>query len=168
MKTTYDTIESADAIIAHTKTDKGLGAYAARNFQRGEAVEVCPVLIFERKLRELPRSLQQRVFDWGVLASTRRSLCLPLGCGAIYNHGEPSNMKVDAINREEFQGMVFTAVRRIDTGEELTINYNAEGGGHTWPDDNWFERRQVDPVETVTIYCDRDRRVKVDEDALES
>lgn len=151
-----EAIYSADVFIAHTKSDKGLGAYAARAFKAGEVVEVCPVIVFEQKLRELPRSLQVRVFDWGVLADTRPANCLPLGCGAIYNHHEPSNMKAAAIDTERFQGLVFTAVRDIERGEELTVNYNAHGGGHTWHDDNWFERLNVVRVKHSHAYGERE------------
>ena len=151
-----EAIHPADAFIAHTKSDKGLGAYAARVFKAGEVVEVCPVIVFDKKLRELPRSLQLRVFDWGVLADTRPSNCLPLGCGAIYNHHEPSNMTAAAIDTERFQGLVFTAVRDIERGEELTVNYNAEGGGHTWHDDNWFERLNIVRVKHAPSYEERD------------
>ncbi len=38
------------------------------------------------------------------------------------------------------------AVRSISVGEELTINYNAEGGGAEWADDNWFDYHEIKPI----------------------
>ena len=39
--------------------------------------------------------------------------------------------------------MRYIAVRRIDVGEELTINYSGEGGHHEAETDDWFERHDV-------------------------
>ncbi len=141
-----ESLRPPDVIITDTRTDKGYGVYAARAYQQGEVVEIAPVLLFEEKFRDLQRCLQERVFDWGTLAKTRRSNCLPLGCGSLYNHNEPSNLATSAIDTEQLQALKFTAVRDIEPGEELTINYNAHGGGHTWHDDNWFKQLQIDPV----------------------
>ncbi len=41
----------------------------------------------------------------------------------------------------------FIAVRPIAAGEELTVNYNAHGGGGEWNDDAWFKRMGVEPFE---------------------
>ena len=151
-----DALRPPDVIITDTKTDKGLGVYAARAYQEGEVVEVAPVLMFEEKFRDLQRCLQERVFDWGTLANTRRSNCLPLGCGSMYNHDEPSNLATSAINTEKLQALVFTAVRDIEPGEELTINYNAHGGGHTWHNDNWFEQLKIDRVKSTPSLGERE------------
>ena len=43
-------------------------------------------------------------------------------------------------------GLVFTAEKTIAAREELTINYNAVGGGAAWHDDNWFERMEITPM----------------------
>ncbi len=38
------------------------------------------------------------------------------------------------------------ATRDIAAGEELTVNYNAHGGGAEWSDNAWFERMGVEPL----------------------
>lgn len=40
----------------------------------------------------------------------------------------------------------FISVREINEGEELTVNYNAIGGGAEWGNDNWFDRMNVKPI----------------------
>ncbi len=69
---------------------------------------------------------------------------IAFGYGSMYNHANPSNIRYTADNQQVT--LVFAAVRDIAKHEELTINYNAEGGGHTSSDDNWFERNDVVPL----------------------
>jgi hypothetical protein len=62
----------------------------------------------------------------------------------MYNHANPANMiyRADPVALT----LVFTAVRDINREEELTINYNARGGGSVWRDDNWFEREGISSI----------------------
>jgi hypothetical protein len=61
----------------------------------------------------------------------------------MYNHANPANMiyQADPVALT----LVFTATCDINREEELTINYNARGGGPRWHDDNWFEREGISP-----------------------
>ena len=59
----------------------------------------------------------------------------------MYNHANPANMIYHA--DPVALTLVFTAARDINREEELTINYNARGGGPVWHDDNWFEREGI-------------------------
>jgi hypothetical protein len=62
----------------------------------------------------------------------------------MYNHANPANMSYQA--DPVALTLVFTAARDINRGEELTINYNARGGGPVWHDDNWFEREGISSI----------------------
>lgn len=141
------TIDAPEAYIAHTQTKKGRGVFAKRPFRAGEVVEACPVIVLAQPFADLPRRLQTVVFDWGTLTETDAGSAVALGFGSIYNHAEPANMAASADESTGSKCLVFTAVRDIDPHEELTINYNAHGGGHTWHDDNWFQRMNIQPVD---------------------
>ena len=51
-----------------------------------------------------------------------------LGYGSLYNHSYRPNARYDD---EEGRIMVFTALRDIGRGEEITVNYNGEPGDET-------------------------------------
>lgn len=139
-------IRSPHAFIKNTGTEKGRGVYANRSYKKGEVVEKCLVIIIDQSFQKLPEELKKIVFDWGVLAEThKRESAIALGFGSMYNHDDPANMKYQADLEQEL--LIFTTVREINKGEELTINYNAIGGGETWHDNNWFKRMKVTPNE---------------------
>ena len=41
---------------------------------------------------------------------------------------------------DEAKLLRFVAIRAIAAGEELTVNYSAEGGGHESDENDWFAR----------------------------
>ena len=134
------------AYIEDTGTEKGRGVFAARSLVSGEIVEVCPVILFQIPFFSLPEQLKTLVFNWGVLAGipNTETHALALGYGSMYNSDNPANLRYEA----DQQGSLlrFIAVRQIAEGEELTVNYNAVGGGAEWHDDNWFDRMKIKPV----------------------
>jgi hypothetical protein len=92
----------------------------------------------------MPKALTTRLFAWGYLLGGQYGgfkQALSLGFGSVYNHDNPANMRYEAIREGAL--MRFVAVREIADEEELTVNYNAYGGGHEWHDDNWFERNNI-------------------------
>ena len=50
-------------------------------------------------------------------------MALALGYGSLYNHSYQPNARYDD---ESGQTKVFTAIRDIEAGEEITVNYNGE------------------------------------------
>lgn len=140
------TLHAPDAFITDTDTRKGRGVFAARSFRSGEIVEACPVIVLTKRFSELDRRLQLVVFDWGTLSGTDAGPAVALGFGSLYNHAEPANMTAAADTSTGSNCIVFRAVRDVEAGEELTINYNAHGGGHTWHDSNWFDRMGIEPI----------------------
>lgn len=138
------TINPPDAFVADTGTSKGRGVFASRDYSTGEIVEVCPVVIIEQSYTKLPETLKTIVFSWDVLANTSESSAIALGFGSMYNHDNPSNMRYEATSEPRL--LVFSTVRPVARGEELTINYNARGGGPACEDDNWFDRNRITPI----------------------
>jgi SET domain-containing protein len=137
-------IYSPDVYIADTLTDKGRGVFAGRDYRAGEVVEVAAVIVLENgDVALLGKTLLRTYdFDWQVLAKTKTpATAIAAGYGGMYNHADPANMiyRADPVAVT----LIFTAVRDISRDEQLTINYNARGGGPVWHDDNWFESESI-------------------------
>ena len=130
-------------VMRDTGTAKGRGMFAPRPIAAGEVVEVCPVLILPGSGRDLPLELRRVLFNWTSLARTMESTAIALGHGGIYNHANPANMSYEGV--PELPALRYTAARAIRPGEELTINYNARGGGTESDDDRWFRAAEVTP-----------------------
>ncbi|WP_422011577.1 SET domain-containing protein-lysine N-methyltransferase [Roseateles sp.] len=133
--------------VRDTGTSRGRGAYALRAHAAGETVELCPVILFNGSFASVPGEVRQILFNWGVLAGTSAMHCLALGYGSMYNHENPANMRYEADVAK--RGLRFVAVRDIAEGEELTVNYNAIGGGHESATDNWFNGHGIEPYSPV-------------------
>lgn len=100
---------------------RGRGVFAARAFGPGEEIERAPAVVFPRALvAPLVGSLLDDYWFWW----DEQHNAMVLGCGSLYNHGCPANARFacDAVARV----VVFTAVRAIASGEEITINYHGE------------------------------------------
>ena len=112
---------------------KGRAVFAARNFQPGEVIESCPVLVLsptERKHCE-KTLLNYYIYPW----KSTRSASVVLGYGSIINHSFTPN--ADWKQNFKTESMVYRAIKPIKKGEEITVNYNGE------PDDDtpidWFD-----------------------------
>ena len=130
--------------VKETGTAKGRGVFAARAFGAGELVEVCPVILFRKPYEVLHKELKTVVFHWQVPEGARATQALALGYGSLYNHSNPSNLRYETDG--EALLMRFVAVREIAADEELTINYNADGGAHVSEDEWWFDEKGIDLV----------------------
>ena len=129
---------ASNIVVADTGTSKGRGVFATRAHAEGEVVETCPVILFNATFTEIPIEVRRILFNWGVLARTKQSHCLALGYGSLYNHGNPANMRYEG--DDEAKVLRFVAIRPIEPGEELTVNYSAEGGGHESEENDWFAK----------------------------
>lgn len=134
-----------DVAVRNTGSPKGLGVFAARPFTSGECVEAAPVIRTDASHSSLPVEFRQRVFDWPAFRGQPRSRVIALGYGSIYNSANPANMRYFAFPASP--ALLFVAVRDIAANEELTINYDARGGGPVWHDRNWFDRHGIQPAD---------------------
>lgn len=110
---------------------RGRGVVAARAFVAGERIECAPVLVVPRADAAL---LQGRLLDSYWFWWDPDHNALGLGCASLYNHASPANARFD--RDLATRTLVFTAVRAIAAGAEITINYHGE------PDDPssvWFD-----------------------------
>ncbi len=127
--------------IKDTGTAKGRGVFAARPFGAGEVVEVCPVVLLRKPYVVLYKELKTVVFHWEVPEGEAPTQALALGYGSLYNHANPSNLRYETDRGADV--IRFIAVRDIEAGEELTINYNADGGEPTSEDEWWFDEKKI-------------------------
>ncbi|HEY8387691.1 MAG TPA: SET domain-containing protein [Parasegetibacter sp.] len=120
--------------VAET-ADMGRGVFTNRKITAGEVVEISPVIVLTAEERKLidQTLLHDYIFEWG----EDRTLCaVALGYVSIYNHSYESNCEYEMDYAQ--RTMQIKAVRDIEEGEELLINYNGD-----WDNDTplWFEAR---------------------------
>ena len=66
-------------------------------------------------------------------------MALALGYGSLYNHSYKPNARYDDVGPQTKE---FTALRDIQPGEEITVNYNAEPKSRSAV---WFEVVEAAP-----------------------
>ncbi len=102
---------------------KGRGVRAGRTIAQGEVVDCAPVVVLSAREWELVEQtvLGQFAFGWD---EAEGSVAIALGQGSFLNHSYVPNLASDKDVRGRC--IVFSAVRDIAPGEELTINYNGD------------------------------------------
>ncbi len=118
-------------LLINETPGRGRGVYASEPVRSGEVIEQAPVLALPHPQWLFLESTLFRDYHyaWGTDAAG-----IVLGFGSIYNHSNFPNAVY--IRRFEERVMEYVAVRDIDTGEEITVNYNGS------PDDRsplWFD-----------------------------
>jgi hypothetical protein len=105
---------------------KGRGVFARVRFARGETIETAPVIVIlaEKWHHVEPTVLALYIFNFGPRGE---HAAIALGFGSLYNHSYSPNA-VYTKNWEE-RLIRFTALRDIEPGEEITVNYNGSPGG---------------------------------------
>ncbi len=96
----------------------GRGLYAASNINKGEIIEVSPVVPMTKfKQNQITATfLNLYVFGWGFDGAA-----LALGVGSLFNHSSRANVRyLCDIQRKE---MTFLALKPIKKGQQLFINY---------------------------------------------
>jgi hypothetical protein len=134
------------AYVKDTGTASGRGVFASRGFKAGETVEICPVVVVNKVASDLPPEVGCIIFGWSYLVTRQVGslTAIALGYGSLYNHNNPANMRYEADDR--LKALRFIAVSDIVQDEELTVNYNAYGGGAEWNDNRWFEDKGITPI----------------------
>ena len=102
---------------------KGRGLRAGRRFSCDEVVDAVPVLVIPGREWELAGQtvLARFAFAWD---DATGSMALALGRVSLLNHSYKPNLF--AQKRVASRMIDFTALRDIEAGEELTINYHGE------------------------------------------
>jgi SET domain-containing protein len=109
-----------DVIEVKKVKGKGRGVFARRTIRAGEEIERVPVLVLPWTENEWESGLASYFFAWG-----QGTVALALGYGSLYNHSYQPNARYDDLSPRV---KVFTALRDIFAGEEITVNYNGDPG----------------------------------------
>lgn len=103
----------------------GRGVYTTKRIRKGAVVARCEVLLLSASDIETVNrtALRDYTFKYNDIQD-----CLVLGVGELFNH---SNKPLVSYTLEEHQGrvvMVFRALRDIESGRQLFIDYSADTG----------------------------------------
>ncbi len=119
--------------IAHIDEEKGRGVFAGLSISKGDIIEACPVIHIPKKDLQTIHStaLHDYYFLWG---KDQDEAVIALGYGSLYNHSSDPNAQIilDYLADE----IIIECVRKIDAGEEITIQYNE---GDINADSLWFD-----------------------------
>lgn len=121
--------------IRNTK-NKGRGVFASKNYNIGETIEDCPVIVLssmDRKGIE-GTNLYNYYFSWG---ANRDEAAIALGYGSLYNHSYSPNAKYIKQTREGILRIV--TYRDIRIGDEIKVNYNEDPSADK---EVWFDVKQ--------------------------
>lgn len=109
--------------------DAGRGVFASSRIEQGELIEQCPIVALpDAKDRDRLRKtgLVNYYFLWG---DRRDHAAICLGWGSVYNHSFEPNAKYEKVLEDG--RMDFTALRAIEPGEEIFVNYNGDPTNNT-------------------------------------
>ncbi len=97
---------------------KGRGVFARRAITKGTVIECAPVLLIPIKHLiggKTNPALNKYFYEWN-----RTTVAVSLGYGSLYNHSYSPN----ANYAHGPLSLIYRALRDIEEGEEITINYN--------------------------------------------
>lgn len=114
----------------------GLGVFATADIQKGEVVEVAPILVLQ--FEDFIDTRWNLLFDYYFWLDDY--VVLALGYGSLYNHSDTANLKYQ-VNLKDHT-ITFTATINIKKGEELFFNYRGDTEQSTLVTKTplWFER----------------------------
>jgi len=118
-----------------SKTEnKGRGVFTAATIDVDTIIEVSPVIVMSNQDRKLldQTLLHDYIFEWQ--PNEKEMCCMALGWIPIYNHSNHSNCEY--FMDYDTETIYIKSVRKIEAGEELTINYNGDCNTEA---DVWFK-----------------------------
>lgn len=120
--------------IAHTE-DKGRGVFTSVEFNRGDVIELCPVIIISEKDRTIldQSKMYDYYFVWG---ENDKEAAIALGYGSLYNHSQKPNAQF--INDPQNEMIIIEAIAKIQPGEEIVIKYIDQNS----KEKIWFQNKE--------------------------
>ncbi len=112
---------------------KGRGVFTKEKIKADVIIEESQVIVLSPQDRLVldKTLLHDYIFEWG---ANKDQCCMALGLVPIYNHSYESNCEYFMDFDQET--IKIKTVRKINAGEELTINYNGDWNN---PGKVWFE-----------------------------
>jgi SET domain-containing protein len=101
------------------------GIFCAHPLTAGDVIEICPVIVLPGHEKDL--LAHSLLYEYYYLWGERQEQCaIALGYGSLYNHAVRANADFTPDYNDDT--IIFTALRDIEPGEEITIDYQ---GGRT-------------------------------------
>jgi hypothetical protein len=123
------------SIYIDKSDEKGRGVFTKEPIPANTIIEASPVIVMSSEERKLldQTLLHDYIFEWG---ADNKQCCMALGFVPVYNHSYKSNCEYEM--NFESETIRIKAVRNIEAGEELFINYNGD-----WNNDKklWFDAK---------------------------
>ncbi len=121
--------------INHTP-GKGRGIFTRTGIQADTTLETAPVIVMTAGERTLldQTTLHDYIFEW--TPDGQDMCCMALGYIAVYNHSYTANCEY--FMDYEKRMITIKTIRDVESGEELTINYNGDWDNG---DEVWFDAR---------------------------
>lgn len=118
--------------IANSSIDDR-GVFSTEPIPKGSIIELCPVIVVPKMEMEKIKEtvLFNYYFDW---EEKNESGAIALGYGSLFNHSYKPNAEYQP--DYDSSTLRFHAIKDIEVGEEITINYNGD------PDNQekvWFD-----------------------------
>lgn len=107
----------SDSIEVRNSPKKGRGVFARKDIKEGDVIEKVPFLIVT-----WDEIADSELADYAFVITEEKS-AIALGYGSLYNHSFSPNARYDDVGRKT---KVFSAIRDIKKGEEITVNYNGD------------------------------------------
>lgn len=116
-------MKHSDLVCVKKVKGKGRGVFALKSIKKGAVIEHVPVILVpfsDFEGGEKNPNLAKVFYLWN-----RTHVAVTLGYGSIYNH----SYKPNAEYRHKYMSMAYVALRDIEPGEEITVNYNGDPKG---------------------------------------
>lgn len=114
MKTRFD---HSQTIEVRNARKKGRGVFATKRIKKGQIIERVPLLIVT-----WDEIADSELADYAFVYSAEK-VAIALGFGSLYNHSYSPNARYDDDGK---RAKIFSAIRNIEAGEEITVNYNGD------------------------------------------
>lgn len=125
--------------VRFSQTIGSRGVFAKKSICKDELIEVAPVIVLPKEEGILLRQtiIYNYFFQWG--QSGEMALCL--GLGSMYNHHD---LSPTAKHVRDFanQSIQFIAIKNIEEGEEILVNYLANYSQAKTKTKVWFKETQ--------------------------
>jgi SET domain-containing protein len=111
-------MEHSELICVKKVRGKGRGVFARRAIQKGEVIERVPVVVIP--IKHIVDGWQNSELNRYFYVWSPSTVAVSLGYGSLYNHSYTPNARYEQGEKV----LLYRAVRKIELGEEITINYN--------------------------------------------
>jgi SET domain-containing protein len=112
------TMQHSTLIHVRKVKGKGRGVFAARAIKKGAVIERVPVVLVP--IEDLVDGLENRTLNKYYYIWSKTHVAVSLGYGSLYNHSYTPNARYI----HGTMTLTYRALRDIEAGEEITVNYN--------------------------------------------